>query len=151
MGLNREKFCLFNWFYSVCDDWGGCCWPANKIDECSEYATILFQLKVRAARPNRFQVAKQKLTTVREIETSFRKYDVNGVGRLTKADMRRANEFTLQEVGAEAEAGDKAFCLPSLTQNKTSMSHLLDRGNFWNGWREWRRRNRFARVCWWVK
>lgn len=109
---------------------GGCCWPANKIDECSEYATILFQLKVRAARPNRFQVAKQKLTTVREIETSFRKYDVNGVGRLTKADMRRANEFTLQEVGAEAEAGDKAFCLSSLTQNKTSMSHLLDRGNF---------------------
>lgn len=72
----------------------------------------MFQLKVRAARPNRFQVAKQKLTTVREIETSFRKYDVNGVGRLTKADMRRANEFTLQEVGAEAGAGTRRFVFP---------------------------------------
>ena len=55
-------------------------------------------------------MAKQKLTTVREIETSFRKYDVNGVGRLTKADMRRANEFTLQEVGAEA--GTRRFVFP---------------------------------------
>ena len=72
----------------------------------------MFQLKVRAARPNRFQVAKQKLTTVREIETSFRKYDVNGVGRLTKADMRRANEFTLQEVDAEAGAGTRRFVFP---------------------------------------
>ena len=72
----------------------------------------MFQLKVRAARPNRFQVAKQKLTTVREIETSFRKYDVNGVGRLTKADMRRANEFTLQEVSAEDGAGTRRFVFP---------------------------------------
>ena len=39
-----------------------------------------------------------KLSTVREIETSFKRYDVNGSGRLTKADMQRANEFTLHEV-----------------------------------------------------
>ena len=63
-----------------------------------EYATILFRLKIRTAKPSKFQF-KNKLSTVREIETSFRRYDVNSVGKLTRADMLRANEFTLDEVG----------------------------------------------------
>ena len=62
-----------------------------------DYATILFKLKIRTAKPTQFQF-KNKLSTVREIETSFKRYDVNGSGRLTKADMQRANEFSLQEV-----------------------------------------------------
>ena len=32
--------------------------------------------------------------------------------------------------GCRGRGRDKAFCLPRLTRNKTSMSHLLDRGNF---------------------
>ena len=63
----------------------------------AEYATILFRLKVRTAKPKQFQFTN-KLSSVREIETSFRRYDVNGAGRLTKADMIRANEFSLEEV-----------------------------------------------------
>ena len=63
----------------------------------AEYATILFRLKVRTAKPKQFQF-KNRLSSVREIETSFRRYDVNGAGRLTKADMMRANEFSLEEV-----------------------------------------------------
>ena len=62
-----------------------------------EYATILFRLKVRTAKPKQFQF-KNRLSNVREIETSFRRYDVNGAGRLTKSDMIRANEFSLEEV-----------------------------------------------------
>ena len=72
----------------------------------SEYATILFRLKVRTAKPTKFQF-KNKLSTVREIETSFKRYDVNGSGRLTKADMQRANEFTLHEVSNDV------FCFPA--------------------------------------
>ena len=73
----------------------------------SEYATILFRLKIRTAKPKSFQF-KNKLSTVREIETSFKRYDVNGSGRLTKSDMQRANEFTLHEV---RECEEKCFVL----------------------------------------
>ena len=76
----------------------------------SEYATILFRLKIRTAKPTKFQF-KNKLNTVREIETSFKRYDLNGSGRLTKADMQRANEFTPHEV-SESEMNSFVFFPP---------------------------------------
>ena len=79
----------------------------------SEYATILFRLKIRTAKPKSFQF-KNKLSTVREIETSFKRYDVNGSGRLTKSDMQRANEFTLHEV---SEFEEKCFFSAHLNAN----------------------------------
>ena len=57
----------------------------------------MFRLKIRTAKPSKFQF-KNKMNTVREIETSFRRFDVNGAGRLTRADMLRANEFSIEEV-----------------------------------------------------
>ena len=75
----------------------------------SEYATILFRLKIRTAKPTKFQF-KNKLSTVREIETSFKRYDLNGSGRLTKADMQRANEFTPHEV---REFEENCFVFPA--------------------------------------
>ena len=62
-----------------------------------EYATILFRLKVRTARPPRFEF-KNRLSSVREVETSFRRMNVTGDGRLTREEMLRGDDFTRAEV-----------------------------------------------------
>ena len=61
-----------------------------------EYATILFELKIQTAQPPSFK--KNKSSSVRDVENSFKKIDCDGDGKLTKQEMLRGNEFTQEEV-----------------------------------------------------
>ena len=62
----------------------------------AEYATILFKLKIQTAQPPSFK--KDKFSSVRDVENSFKKIDCDGDGKLTKQEMLRGNEFTQEEV-----------------------------------------------------
>ena len=57
----------------------------------------MFRLKVRTARPPRFEF-KNRLSSVREVETSFRRMNLGGDGQLTKEEMMSGNEFSREEV-----------------------------------------------------
>ena len=61
-----------------------------------EYATILFKLKIQTAQHPRFK--KNKFSSVRDVEKSFKKIDYDGDGKLTKQEMLRGKEFTQEEV-----------------------------------------------------
>ena len=65
----------------------------------------MFRLKVRTARPTTFQF-KNRLSSVREVETSFRRMNVTGNGRLTREEMLSGDEFTREEIEAMFELGD---------------------------------------------
>ena len=57
----------------------------------------MFRLKVRTARPPKFEF-KNRLSSVREVETSFRRMNVGGDGRLTREEMLSTEEFSREEV-----------------------------------------------------
>ena len=57
----------------------------------------MFRLKVRTARPPRFEF-KNRLSNVREVETSFRRMNVRGNGKLSKEEMLSGDEFSREEV-----------------------------------------------------
>ena len=62
----------------------------------SEYAVILFSLKIKTSRPPQFR--KGNMRSVQEVQSAFMRMDVNGDGSLTKREMLAADEFTPEEV-----------------------------------------------------
>ena len=57
----------------------------------------MFRLKVRTAKPPKFEF-NNRLSSVREVETSFRRMNMTGDGRLTKEEMLRGGDFSREEV-----------------------------------------------------
>ena len=67
-----------------------------KIRILSEYAVILFGLKIKTSRRPKFR--KDKMRSMVDVQSAFMRMDVNGDGTLTKREMLAADEFTQEEV-----------------------------------------------------